>query len=58
MHTGMSYQWVIKYLPDRFKEQLQSERAKPALRRGAETSKLLDMHATAPKSRKEIKNRF
>jgi hypothetical protein len=40
--TGMSYQWVMKYLPDRFKDPLQSERAKPALRRGAETSKLLD----------------
>ena len=38
--TGMSYQWVIKYLPDRFKEQLQSERAKPALRHIAETSRL------------------
>jgi len=40
--TGMSYQWVMKYLPDRFKDHLQSERAKPALRRRAETSKLLD----------------
>ena len=40
--TGMSYQWVMKYLPDRFKDSLQSERAKPALRRRAETSKLLD----------------
>ena len=40
--TGMSYQWVIKYLPPRFKDFLQSERAKPALRRRAETSKLLD----------------
>ena len=40
--TSMSYQWVMKYLPDRFKDCLQSERAKPALRRRAETSKLLD----------------
>jgi len=40
--TGMSYQWVMKYLPDRFKDHLQSERAKPAIRRRAEISKLLD----------------
>jgi len=40
--TGMSYQWVMKYLPDRFKDHLQSEKAKPALRCRAETSKLLD----------------
>jgi len=40
--TGMSYQWVMKYLPDRFKDCLQSERAKPALRRGAGMSKLPD----------------
>lgn len=40
--TGMSYQWVMKYLPDRFKDYLQSERAKPALRRGAGMSKLPD----------------
>jgi len=40
--TGMSYQWVMKYLPDRFKDHLQSERAKLAIRRRAETSKLLD----------------
>ena len=38
----MSYQWVMKYLPDRFKHHLQSERAKPALRRRAKISKLLD----------------
>jgi len=24
--TGMSYRWVMKYLPDRFKDPLQSER--------------------------------
>lgn len=30
------------YLPDRFKDHLQSERAKPALRRRAKKSKLLD----------------
>jgi ParB-like chromosome segregation protein Spo0J len=40
--TGMSYQWVMKYLPDAFKDYLQSERAKPALRRRARMSKLLD----------------
>lgn len=40
--TGMSYQWVMKYLPDRFKDCLQSDRAKLALRRRAEISKLLD----------------
>jgi hypothetical protein len=33
--TGMSYQWVTKYLPDRFKDPPQSERAKSALRRRA-----------------------
>ncbi len=40
--TGMSYQWVMKYLPDRFKDRLQSERAKPALRRRAKISELLN----------------
>jgi len=40
--TGMSYQWVTKYLPDRFKDHLQSEKAKSALRRRARISKLLD----------------
>lgn len=40
--TGMSYQWVMKYLPDRFKDHLQSEKAKPALRRRAKKSKLPD----------------
>jgi hypothetical protein len=40
--TGMSYQWVMKYLPYKFKDYLQSERAKLALRRGAEINKLLD----------------
>jgi len=33
--TGMSYQWVMKYLPDKFKDGLQSGRAKLALRRRA-----------------------
>ena len=32
----------MKYRPDRFKYHLQSGRAKPALQRRAETSKLLD----------------
>jgi hypothetical protein len=38
----MSYQWVTKYLPGRFKDHLQSEKAKSALRRRARISKLLD----------------
>ena len=41
MHA-CSYQWVMEYLPERFKDCLQSERAKPALRRRAKKSKLLD----------------
>lgn len=28
--TGMSYRWVMKYLPNRFKDRLQSERASSA----------------------------
>ena len=40
--TGMSYQWVVKYLPDEFKDPLQSERAKPALQRRARVDKLRD----------------
>jgi hypothetical protein len=38
--TGMSYQWVMKYLPERFKDHLQSERAKLALRHRAIVNKL------------------
>jgi hypothetical protein len=44
--TGMSYQWVIKYLPDKFKHRMQSERARssqPAIRCRA-TTKLLEPH--------------
>jgi dephospho-CoA kinase len=33
--TGMSYQWVTRYLPDEFKDPPQSDRAKSALRRRA-----------------------
>ncbi|WP_455278501.1 hypothetical protein [[Eubacterium] cellulosolvens] len=33
--TGMSYQWVMKYLPEQFKDDLQSDRAKSALHNGA-----------------------
>ena len=33
--TGMSYRWVMKYLPDKFKGALQSERASAAARRAA-----------------------
>ena len=40
--TGMSYQGVMKYLPYRFKDHLQSERAKSALQCRAGMSKLLD----------------
>jgi len=40
--TGMSYQWVMKYLPYRYKDYLQSDRAKPALRHRARISELLD----------------
>ena len=39
--TGMSYQWVMKYLPYRYKDCLQSDRAKAALRHGATMNKLL-----------------
>lgn len=35
--TGMSYRWVIKYIPERFKDSLQSERASSAAHRAAET---------------------
>jgi len=44
--TGMSYQWVIKYLPDKFKDRMQSERARfsqPAIQRRA-TAKFLKPH--------------
>jgi len=44
--TGMSHQWVLKYLPSKFKDHLQSERARlsqPATRRRA-TTKLLEPH--------------
>jgi len=40
--TGMSYTWVMKYLPERFKDSAQSERAGTATRRVAEIDKLLD----------------
>jgi len=33
--TGMSYTWVMKYLPDKFKDSAQSERANSATRRVA-----------------------
>jgi DNA-binding transcriptional ArsR family regulator len=33
--TGMSYRWVMKYLPDKYKHSLQSERASAAARRAA-----------------------
>jgi len=40
--TGMSYQWVMKYLPHNFKDPLQSDRANPALRCRAKIGELLD----------------
>ena len=40
--TGMSYTWVMKYLPERFKDSAQSERAGAATRRVAGIGKLLD----------------
>ena len=40
--TGMSYQWVMKYLPKQFKDNKQSDRAKLALRHGAKKRKLVD----------------
>jgi len=33
--TGMSYRWVMKYLPDKFKDESQKERASSAARRAA-----------------------
>jgi hypothetical protein len=33
--TGMSYTWVMKYLPEKLKDPTQSDRAKSALRRRA-----------------------
>ncbi|MEM3055528.1 MAG: hypothetical protein QXM52_07480, partial [Candidatus Bathyarchaeia archaeon] len=33
--TGMSYTWVMKYLPGKFKDSVQSERASAAIRRVA-----------------------
>jgi hypothetical protein len=33
--TGMSYRWVMKYLPEQFKDGIQSERASSAARRAA-----------------------
>ena len=38
--TGMSYQWVMKYLPEQFKDNLQSDRAKSAPHHGAMKYKL------------------
>jgi len=41
--TGMSYRWVMKYLPDRFKDDSQSERASSAARCAAtKVRKMLD----------------
>jgi len=40
--TGMSYTWVMKYLPERFKDSAQSERAGTATRRVAGIDKLVD----------------
>jgi len=40
--TGMSYRWVMKYLPDRFKDEVKSENASAARRAAARIKKLLD----------------
>lgn len=40
--TGMSYTWVMKYLPDKFKDYSQSARASSATRRVAKIRKLLE----------------
>ena len=40
--TGMSYRWVMKYLPERFKDSAQLERARSAARHAAEIGKLPD----------------
>jgi len=48
--TGMSYTWVMKYLPDRFKDDLQKERASSATHRvAARVRKLLDFLKPPPK---------
>ena len=39
--TGMSYRWVMKYLPNRFKDTSQSERRKTSVARRATTSTTL-----------------
>lgn len=44
--TGMSYRWVTKYLPNDFKDDLQSDRACSAARRAA---KILDELLRPPK---------
>lgn len=38
----MGFTWVMKYLPEKFGDSLQSERADVATRRVAEIGKLLD----------------
>jgi len=38
----MSYRWVMKYLPGRFKDDSQSARASSAARRAAKVRKLLE----------------
>ena len=40
--TGMSYTWVMKYLPNRFKDSAQSDRAGTATRHVAGIDKLVD----------------
>jgi hypothetical protein len=40
--TGMSYQWVMKYLPEQFKDDKQADRAKSALCHRATNSNLRD----------------
>ncbi|MBW2561647.1 MAG: hypothetical protein JRE40_12445 [Deltaproteobacteria bacterium] len=50
--TGMSYTWVMKYLPDRFKDSLQSERAGAATQR---VTRILDELLRPPKRKGALK---
>jgi len=47
--TGMSYRWVMKYLPDRFKDEVKSENASAARRAATRVRKLLDFLKPPPK---------
>lgn len=56
--TGMSYQWIMKYLPEKFKDPSQSNRAKSALRRRAgdpSVQTLLNELLTPPRKNRLLK---